>query len=91
MGHSSNSGGYRGGHGRLAFLGRSGRLGLCISGRGEGWGIIKNDDSTFRLCFLGVGGRLLDLGLCLTVEFTLDSELASYIGIEFEWSVNLRG
>jgi hypothetical protein len=89
MRHSSNSGGYRGGHGGLAFLGRSGRLGLC-GGRGEGWGIIKKDDAALRLCFLGVGGGLLNLGFCLTVEFTLDSELASYIGIKFKWGINLR-
>jgi len=89
MRYSFDGGCYRCGHGGFAFLWRSGGLGLC--GGSSDWGVIEDDDATFSLCFLGVGGRLLNLGLSLPVEFTLDnSEFAGYIGIKFKRGVNLR-
>jgi hypothetical protein len=86
-GHTFDGGGYWGGHYRFALLCRSRRLGLG-GGRGVGWRVIKKDNATLGFGLPGVGGRLLDLWFGLSIEFTLDVELASYISIKFEWGIN---
>jgi hypothetical protein len=86
-GHTFDGGGYWSRHSLFALLDRSRRLGLG-GGRSESWRVIEKDNATLGFGLLSVGGRLLDPRFGLSIEFTLDSELSSYVSIKFEWDIN---